>query len=248
MGPDGPGQDRTATTARPVWPDVGGRKACRISPPRGDDFAPAASGDARVHVANPRDQAERGVAAADPQSYITADDRRLGGGVSDPGPARQQPLLLADGTPVRALLCGVQRDQLRPLRARLYCHPLGRLAAVENGGGAFRAVTIIDLLVTAALLVMFLFMPIPALLGQWSRMLTFQAPAAGSALDRVRQAMERHATPHDNLGLRALSPPARDAATTSRCATGISPDTSLRLGGTVEQADVFPRGLAVLAA
>jgi hypothetical protein len=65
----------------------------------------------------------------------------------------------------------------------------------------------IDLLITAALMAMFLFMPVPALLGQWSRMLTFQAPAAASALEFVQQALQQHATPHDKLGLRPLAPP-----------------------------------------
>ena len=67
--------------------------------------------------------------------------------------------------------------------------------------------TILDLLIEVALMGMFLFMPVPALLGQWSRVLTFQAPAAGSALPYVQQALDRHATPRDTLGMRVLSPP-----------------------------------------
>ena len=187
------------------------RSAGASARPAGD-FAEAASGAARVHVANPRDQAESGVAAADPQSYITADDRRKG--YADLGvSATLDPLAnsrffwqLARRFALYFVVSNVISFALFVL-AFIVTISGGGLAAVQNGAGAFRAVTIIDLLITAALLVMFLFMPIPALLGQWSRMLTFQAPAAGSALECVRQALERHATPHDNLGLRALSPP-----------------------------------------
>ncbi len=66
---------------------------------------------------------------------------------------------------------------------------------MANGGGAFSAVEIIDLLITAALMPMFLFMPVPAPLGQWRRVLTCQAPAADPALELVRRALEQHATP-----------------------------------------------------
>ena len=175
-------------------------------------FAEAASGAARVHVANPRDQAECGAAAADPQSYITADDRRKGyadlgvSGTLDPLANSRFFWQMARRFALYFVVSNVISFALVVL-AFIVTISGGGLAAVENGGGAFTAVTIIDLLITAALLVMFLFMPIPALVGQWSRMLTFKAPAAGSALECVRQALERHATPHDNLGLRALSPP-----------------------------------------
>ncbi len=78
---------------------------------------------------------------------------------------------------------------------------------MANGGGAFSAVEIIDLLITAALMPMFLFMPVPAPLGQWRRVLTCQAPAADPALELVRRALEQQATPHDNPGLRTLAAP-----------------------------------------
>jgi hypothetical protein len=78
---------------------------------------------------------------------------------------------------------------------------------LANQAGMLAAVPFIDLLLTAALMAAFAFMPVPALLGQWSRVLTFQAPAAGSALPYVQQALDRHATPRDTLGMRVLSPP-----------------------------------------
>src|ERR1035441_2454921 len=50
-------------------------------------------------------------------------------------------------------------------------------------------------------------LPVPALLGQWSRLLSFQAPAAKTALDCVAGALDHHATPSDKLGIRLISPP-----------------------------------------
>ena len=163
-------------------------------------------------MVNPRDQAESGAAAADPQSYITADDRRKGYealGVSatlDPLSnsrffwqlARRFALYVVVSSVITAILTAL---------GFIITVSNGGFAALADGGGALNATAVISLLITTALLAMFLFMPIPVLLGQWSRLLTFQAPAAGSALDRVRQALDRHATPHDNLGMRTLTPP-----------------------------------------
>jgi hypothetical protein len=169
-----------------------------------DASAPVTGSGTRVRVANPRDQAESVVAAADPQSHITADDRRMGYealGVSatlDPLSnsrffwqlARRFALYFAVSTVISTVLT-----------------VLGLLFTLSGGGNAMEATAVISLLIGVALLAMFLFMPIPVLLGQWSRMLTFQAPSAGSALARVRQALDRHATPHDSLQVRALTPP-----------------------------------------
>jgi hypothetical protein len=156
---------------------------------------------------------ESGVAAADPQSYITADDRRMGfealgvKGSLDPLSnsrffwqlARRFALYFAVASIIDIALT------VLALIATLMTSGLGGLA--NGGGGIFSTVTIIDLLIEVALMGMFLFMPVPALLGQWSRVLSFQAPAAGSALQYVQQALDRHATPRDTLGMRVLSPP-----------------------------------------
>lgn len=172
-----------------------------------DASAPVTGSSTRVRVANPRDQAESVVAAADPQSHITADDRRMGYealGVSatlDPLSnsrffwqlARRFALYFAVSTVISTILT-----------------VLGLLFTLSGGGNAMEATAVISLLIGVALLAMFLFMPIPVLLGQWSRVLTFQAPSAGSALARVRQALDRHATPHDSLQVRALTPPGEE--------------------------------------
>jgi hypothetical protein len=172
----------------------------------------AADGSTRMRVTIPRDQAESGVAAADPQSYITADDRRIGyaalgvSGTLDPLSNTRFFWQLARRFALYYVVSNVIGFTLF-LLAFLATYADGGITAVANGRGAFTTVAFINLLITATLMAMFLFKPVPALLGQWSRMLTYQAPAAGSALDYARQALDRHATPHDTLGLRALSPP-----------------------------------------
>jgi hypothetical protein len=163
-------------------------------------------------VAGPRDRAESGAAAADPQSYITADDRRLGYselGVS----ATLDPLANSRFFGQLARRFALYFVVSNAVGVVLFVLGLvitvsdGGFAAVGNGGGALRTTALISALVTVTLMAMFLFMPVPALLGQWSRMLTFQAPAGSSALERVRQALDRHATPRDNLVLRTITPP-----------------------------------------
>lgn len=182
-----------------------------LAPARPAGNFATASGDVRVHVANPRDRAESGAVAADPQSFITADDRRMGYAALNVSPTLD-PLSnsrflwqLARRFALYVVVSGVTSTALTVLGIIITVSDGG--FALANGGGALTVAEVISLLITIALLAMFLFMPIPVLLGQWSRMLTFQAPAAGSALGRVRQALNRHATPHDNLGIRALTPP-----------------------------------------
>lgn len=190
-------------------------RSARASARPAESFAAAASGDTRVRVASPRDQAESIAAAADPQSYITADDRRMDYaalGVSatlDPLSNSRFFWQLARRFGLYFAVSSVIDFALFVL-AFIITISGGGFAALANGGGVFSAVEIIDLLITAALMAMFLFMPVPALLGQWSRVLTFQAPAGASALERVQQALERHATPHDSLGLRTLAPPGEE--------------------------------------
>ena len=149
---------------------------------------------------------------ADPQSCITADDRRMGykdldvSATLDPLSNSRFLWQLARRFGLYFAVSSVIDFALFVL-AFIITVSEGGLAGLANGGGAFSAVEMIDLLITAALLAMFLFMPVPARLGQWSRVLSFQAPAATSALERVRQALEQHATPYDKLGLRPLAPP-----------------------------------------
>jgi len=204
-----------SANGRAQWPGWGaGRTSYAVSADESDQrtYPQRPDRSTRMRVSIPRDQAESGVAAADPQSYITADDRRIGyaalgvSGSLDPLSNTRFFWQLARRFALYFVVSNVIGFALF-LLAFLAAYAGGGIAAVADGRGAFTTVAFINLLIAATLMAMFLFMPVPALLGQWSRMLTCQAPAAGSALDYARQALDRHATPHDTLGLRALFPP-----------------------------------------
>jgi hypothetical protein len=66
---------------------------------------------------------------------------------------------------------------------------------------------VISTLLGIALLALYLFLPVPGLLAQWSRLLGFRAAAADTAFGHIREAMESHATPNDSLQPRRLAPP-----------------------------------------
>jgi hypothetical protein len=73
----------------------------------------------------------------------------------------------------------------------------GALAAVARSADIL---AIIPLVWIAAVL-LFLFLPIPGLLAQWSRLVPFAADAQGIAFDHIRQAMAAHATPNDSIDM-----------------------------------------------
>jgi hypothetical protein len=66
---------------------------------------------------------------------------------------------------------------------------------------------VLSLLVQIALLIIYLVLPVPALMAQWSRLLGFRAEAADVAFEHITQAMRRHNTPCDSLRTRKLAPP-----------------------------------------
>ena len=67
--------------------------------------------------------------------------------------------------------------------------------------------SIVSILVAIALLIAYLFMPVPALLSQWSRLLGLRAEIADTAYEYIRQAVHRHATPYDIFQPKTLLPP-----------------------------------------
>jgi hypothetical protein len=156
-------------------------------------------------VATPEDQSQSEAAAAYPQSYITADDRRMS--YSDLGvSATLDPLSnvrffwqLAR----RWVLYGVVTAAVDVAVLVL----AGFLFLLGAGSGVLKIVPVISGLTVILLFFLFWLLPVPALLGQWSRLLSFQAPAAQTALDRIREELYRHATPNEKLGLRPISPP-----------------------------------------
>jgi len=207
-----PAKAKTRPGPAPAGATPGAQRSARASARPAESVASVASGNAPVHVVNPRDRSESAAAAADPQSYITADDRRMGFADLDVS-ATLDPLSNSRFLWQLARRFGLYFAVSSMIDFALFVLAFiitvsdGGFAGLANGGGAFSAVEMIDLLITAALMAMFLFMPVPARLGQWSRVLSFQGPAAASALELVRQALEQHATPLDKLGLRPLAPP-----------------------------------------
>jgi hypothetical protein len=66
---------------------------------------------------------------------------------------------------------------------------------------------IISTLTWVGLWCAFLFMPVPALLGQHSRLLRLRATAADAVLNGVQESIVQHQTPNDSLTKRKISPP-----------------------------------------
>ena len=163
------------------------------------------SGAARMLVATPEDQAQSEAAAAAPQSYITIDDRKKS--YAELGvPETLDPLSssrflgqLARRFALYSVLTAVADFAFFVLS--LIFLLVGRNSAV------LAIAPVIYLLSVIVLLLVFWLLPVPALLGQWSRLLSFQAPAAKIALDCVAGALDHHATPSDELGIRLISPP-----------------------------------------
>jgi hypothetical protein len=72
---------------------------------------------------------------------------------------------------------------------------------------------IISTLAWIGLWCVFLFLPVPALLGQHSRLLRLRAPSADAVLTSVRESIVRHETPADSLAMRNMTPPGEGSRT-----------------------------------
>jgi hypothetical protein len=167
--------------------------------------APSADGDVRTLVSTPEDQAQSLAAAAAPQSYITADDRRMGYADLDVNPTLDP---LSNG---RFYLQLVRRGVLYAAVTAAVDFVVfvlgGLLFLLHAGAGVLGIIPVISTLTVIVLFVLFWVLPVPALLGQWSRLLSFQEPAAQTALYRIKEEFDRHATPNEKLGMRPISPP-----------------------------------------
>jgi hypothetical protein len=159
----------------------------------------------RMRVATPEHQSPGEAAATFPLSHITDDDWRMS--YSDLGVSPTlDPLSnvrffwqLAR----RWVLYGVVTAAVDVVVFVL----AGLLFLLGAGSGVLKIIPVISGLTVIVLFFLFWLLPVPALLGQWSRLLSFQAPAAQTALDRIRDELDRHATPNEKLGLRPISPP-----------------------------------------
>jgi hypothetical protein len=50
-------------------------------------------------------------------------------------------------------------------------------------------------------------LPVPALLGEWHRLLTFRASQAAATLRYIKQALDYHHAPYDSLDSKPITPP-----------------------------------------
>ena len=73
------------------------------------------------------------------------------------------------------------------------------VAAVTRSLAVLGLDSIVGFLVLIGVVVAYLFMPVPALLSQWSRLLGLRAGIADTAFQYIGQALERHATPYDSF-------------------------------------------------
>ena len=71
----------------------------------------------------------------------------------------------------------------------------------------FEADWVIGLLIAVGLLVAYALMPVPALLTQWSRLLSFRADVADIAFEHIATSFDSHDTPSDSFQPRTLMPP-----------------------------------------
>ncbi len=85
---------------------------------------------------------------------------------------------------------------------------LNILASLVKGSVSLLAITpvllILSLIVVIAL---FWLLPVPALLGEWHRLVTFRAPRAAPTLEYIQHALDRHRAPYDSLAARPITPP-----------------------------------------
>jgi hypothetical protein len=162
------------------------------------------SGEERELAARPEDRAHSEAAAAAPQSYITTDDRRVS--YSDLGVAKTLDPL----SNKRFLRQLARRGALylaATAAADFAVFALSFIFSLLHPFDPFKAVGSITVLLVIALTLAFWLLPVPALLGEWSRLLCFQAPAAQTALGHVKEALDRHAIPSDTIEVRPISPP-----------------------------------------
>jgi hypothetical protein len=193
------GQRPGSAAANPFSPGSPAAAQAAVRPP----LPP--SGEARVLAATPEDRAHSEVAAAAPQSYITTDDRRVS--YSDLGVAKT-----LDPLSNKRFLGQLAR------RGALYMAATAAadfavfalsfiFSLLHPGFDPLKVVGSITVLLVIALTLAFWLLPVPALLGEWSRLLCFQAPAAQTALGHIREALDRHAIPSDTIDVRPISPP-----------------------------------------
>lgn len=81
------------------------------------------------------------------------------------------------------------------------------VALVTGDRSALNILPVLIPLIWVGLFVAYALMPVPALLTQWSRLLSFRADVADIAFEHIAEAMDNHDTPSDSFQPRTLLPP-----------------------------------------
>jgi hypothetical protein len=84
------------------------------------------------------------------------------------------------------------------------------LALFTVRSGALGLMETIAPLSWLVLVALFWLLPVPALIGQRTQLLTYRAPAAQKAFEHISHAFNEHATPRDSLRTRTISAPGQD--------------------------------------
>jgi hypothetical protein len=84
------------------------------------------------------------------------------------------------------------------------------LALFTSGFGAIGVMKIVGPLSWLILVALFWLLPVPALIGQRTQLLTDRAPAGPRAFEYIRHSFDEHATPRDSLRVRKITPPGQD--------------------------------------
>lgn len=81
------------------------------------------------------------------------------------------------------------------------------ISLMHGAFGLLGFVPVFAVLSLIAVILLFILLPVPALLGEWHRLLTFRAPAAVPTLSFIQQALNRHHIPCDSLSPKPITPP-----------------------------------------
>ena len=81
------------------------------------------------------------------------------------------------------------------------------IALARGSAGLLGFAPAIVIISAIVVFVVFWVLPVPALLGEWHRLLTFRGPLAGPTLSYIQHALDRHRTPCDSLDTRPITPP-----------------------------------------
>jgi len=211
-------EQQPATTAGRSWPQA----SLADSPPRQPSETEAADGraaDADAHLAQ-----QPGYADESRLPSPVSVPRARSGEVDDSGRASlavaTAPAVEVSEQPVRHVTIGAEMSgegSFDPLRnTRFILQMVRRFALYGSLATVIDLVVVILLgglglivaiLLSLAVLTLFWLLPVPGLLEQWSRLLSYEAPKAPQVFECMTRELDQHATPRDSLQVRALSPP-----------------------------------------